>query len=166
MSRVCCCWCCKMMSSRDAGPKQMVRDAGWMGAFITSKMTTVILLAIFCWSRKSWIIFVFVWGLFSRAVWIQNPHSIGNLNPEYLGPLTWLCAVIFVCCTCPIWAGNNSQESFSGLWWVRTLESRLSIGILDGKSELQDPNLPESQKCLLGWYPKGLFQKQKKLSLI
>ncbi len=43
------------------------------------------------------------------------------------------------------------KEAFLGPWWVRTLESGLSIGILNEKSGLNGPNPPESQKCLLGW---------------
>ena len=36
-----------------------------------------------------------------------------------------------------------------GLWWVGTLQSRLSIWNFIGKSGLQGPDLPESQKLLL-----------------
>ncbi len=33
----------------------------------------------------------------------------------------------------------TAQEAFLGLWWVQTLESGLSTGILNGKSQLQGP---------------------------
>ena len=51
---------------------------------------------------------------------------------------------------CP-WEPTPSQEAFLGHWWVQTLESRLCIGIFNGKSGLPDPDLPAFQKCLL-WY--------------
>ena len=44
------------------------------------------------------------------------------------------------------------RHTVFGTRWVQTLESRLSSGILNGKSVIQGPNLPEFQKCLLGMY--------------
>ncbi len=45
---------------------------------------------------------------------------------------------------------STAQEAFLGILEVRTLEPGLSIGISNGKSRLQSPGQPESQKCLLG----------------
>lgn len=42
------------------------------------------------------------------------------------------------------------RDIFGTGTWVRSLKSGLSIGIFNGKSVLQGPNLPESQKCILG----------------
>ncbi len=45
----------------------------------------------------------------------------------------------------------TSQEAFLWPWPAQTLESGLSIGNTNGKSGLQSPSWPGSQKCLLGW---------------
>ncbi len=49
-----------------------------------------------------------------------------------------------------IWQHTYTQEAFLGPWPARTLESGLSIVILNRKSGLQSPGRPGSQKCLLG----------------
>ena len=43
-----------------------------------------------------------------------------------------------------------AQETFLGPWPARTLESGLSIENHKGKSGLESPSWPGSQKCLLG----------------
>ena len=43
-----------------------------------------------------------------------------------------------------------TQEAFLGPWPTKTLESRLSINNSNGKSGLQSPGQPGSEKCLLG----------------
>ena len=53
-----------------------------------------------------------------------------------------------------------SKEAFldSGGSRPQTLESGISIGILNGKSVFQGPDLPESQKCFLGCFSSTTLQ--------
>ncbi len=62
-------------------------------------------------------------------------------GPNFLSTLITFCSEVMICL---------SQKAFLGPWPAQSLESGLSIDILNRKSGLQSLNPPGSQKCLPG----------------